>query len=140
MMKSEILIDTGFLIALNDLKDPFRDKAIAFAKTDTSKRLVPDVVLTEVTYLLKRHIGHHAVLTFLRAFAESPMELEAITKDDLKRASAIMTKYGDAKLDFVDCCIMALAERLEVASICTFDRRDFVIYRLPSGQALELLP
>jgi predicted nucleic acid-binding protein len=51
-----------------------------------------------------------------------------------------MEQYADARLDFVDCCIMALAERLDINQICTFDRRDFVIFRIANGEALELLP
>jgi predicted nucleic acid-binding protein len=60
--------------------------------------------------------------------------------DDVQRAAVIMAKYPTAKLDFVDCCIMALSERLSISQVCTFDRRDFVIYRRPNGEALELLP
>ena len=40
-----------------------------------------------------------------------------------------MEKYADARFDFVDCCIMALAERLAITQICTFDRRDFSIFK-----------
>jgi uncharacterized protein len=59
---------------------------------------------------------------------------------DVRRAHEIMTNYNDAKLDFVDACIMALAERLGIHQICTFDRRDFVIFRRTNGEPLELFP
>jgi hypothetical protein len=51
-----------------------------------------------------------------------------------------MTQYADANLDFVDCCIMALSERLQVRQICTLDRRDFSIFRPTHCDYLELLP
>ncbi len=101
---------------------------------------MPDVVLTEVTHLLHRHVGYHAVLVFLKAFTSSDAQLEPITKLDVQRSYEIMSKYSDAKLDFVDACIMALAERLDINQIATFDRRDFVIFRCANGEALELLP
>ena len=51
-----------------------------------------------------------------------------------------MAKYADARFDFVDCCIMALVERLDITQICTFDRRDFGIFRPAHCEYLELLP
>jgi len=48
--------------------------------------------------------------------------------------------YADARLDFVDCCIMALTERLDIRRVATFDRRDFSIFRPNHGDYLELLP
>jgi len=59
---------------------------------------------------------------------------------DLNRAREIMLAYASARFDLVDCCIMALAERLNVIQVATFDRRDFSIFRLPNGGYLELLP
>jgi predicted nucleic acid-binding protein len=40
-----------------------------------------------------------------------------------------LNKYISADLDFVDCCLTAIAERLNITQICTFDRRDFSIIR-----------
>ncbi|MCU0482246.1 MAG: PIN domain-containing protein, partial [Anaerolineae bacterium] len=59
---------------------------------------------------------------------------------DFIRMREIMTDYRDAKFDFVDCCIMALAERLNITHICTFDRRDFGIFRPKHVANLNLLP
>lgn len=101
---------------------------------------MPDVVLTEVTHLLRKFIGHHAVIRFLKAFSTSDMYVEPITMGDIQRAYEIMEKYRDARFDFVDCCIMALAERLNVIQICTFDRRDFSLFEPSHSDFLELLP
>ncbi len=60
--------------------------------------------------------------------------------DDVIRAAQIMERYADARFDFVDCCIMALAERLNITQVCTFDRRDFSIFRPTHCEHLELLP
>jgi predicted nucleic acid-binding protein len=140
MSRNSILTDTSFWVALGDVKDKYREQALQFARSNRQQRVVPDVVLTEVTHLLNRHVSFHAVLVFLKAFSASDVQLESVTMQDVRRAAEIMEQYADAKLDFVDCCIMALAERLEIYQICTFDRRDFVIFRRPDGEALELLP
>ncbi len=51
-----------------------------------------------------------------------------------------MDNYRSAKFDFVDCCIMALTERLNIRQVCTLDRRDFPIFRPKHCPFLELLP
>lgn len=101
---------------------------------------MPDVALVEVTHLLRNFINHNAMLAFLRIFSQSAFVLESVTMQDVRRAVEIMSKYADSRLDFVDCCIMAQAERLDITRICTFDRRDFAIYRPTHCETLELLP
>lgn len=51
-----------------------------------------------------------------------------------------MQRYREAELDFVDCCLTAIAERRNVQSICTFDRRDFSMIRPQHVDFFELLP
>jgi predicted nucleic acid-binding protein len=51
-----------------------------------------------------------------------------------------MSTYATAEFDLVDACIMALSERHEIKQICTFDRRDFSIFRPKHCEYLELLP
>jgi hypothetical protein len=134
------LIDTSFLYALADPADIHREKAAAFAHNDRRLRVMPDVVLTEVMYLVGRFLSHTAMLQFLHSIAYSDAVFEPINKNDLKRAHEIMSQYADARLDFVDCCIMALAERLNVGCVCTFDRRDFSLFKPSHCEYLELLP
>ena len=59
---------------------------------------------------------------------------------DFARAVALMDRYHDAELDFVDCCLTALAERLNITHICTFDRRHFAMIRPQHAEYFDLLP
>jgi predicted nucleic acid-binding protein len=139
--RNKLLVDTNVLFALADPDDIHRADALKFTEKDTSSVwLVPDVVLTEVTYLLHRFISQRAVINFLKAFPTSRMQIEPITMPDVKRASEIMEAYESARFDFVDCYILALAERLNVTQICTFDRRDFAIFAPTHCDFLELMP
>lgn len=56
------------------------------------------------------------------------------------RVKEIMLHYATAKFDFVDCCIMALSERLEITQVGTLDKRDFGIFRPKHVSHLDLLP
>lgn len=51
-----------------------------------------------------------------------------------------MQQYASANFDFVDCCIMALTERLNVTQVGILDRRDFSIFRPQHVNHLEILP
>jgi len=111
-----------------------------FIGNDHSIRLIPEIVLPEVAFLLNRAGGIPAVAQFLQAFIVAQPTMQNMLPGDLNRAREIMLAYASARFDLVDCCIMALAERLNVIQVATFDRRDFSIFRLPNGGYLELLP
>ncbi len=140
MPNSDVLVDSSFLFAVNNAKDKHNQLAKFFFEKNRLHRLVPDVVLPEVTYMLGTNIGQNAILRFLDVLITPQITLQSLTSPDVTRAREIMASYSDARLDFVDCCIMALSERLEVTRICTFDRRDFGIFRPRHCDYLELLP
>ena|SRR5579859_3632918 len=140
MASSALLLDSSFLFALNNVDDTYHRRATQYIGRDNRRQVIPDVVLTEVAYLLKTNVGQNAVLDFLDELITPGISLQALSPTDVIRAREIMATYADARLDFVDCCIMALSERLEVTRVCTFDRRDFAIFRPKHCPYLELLP
>ncbi|MFN8450283.1 MAG: PIN domain-containing protein [Anaerolineae bacterium] len=136
-----MLFDSSVLYALADPADGYRGEAVQFAISHPEiVQIVPDVVLTEVTHLLNKFVGHHAIIRFLKAFPASDAQLEPMSMPDIQRAYEIMATYAASRFDFVDCCIMALAERLNITQVCTFDRRDFAIFNPAHCDFLELLP
>lgn len=135
-----MLIESGFLVAVFNKADRHHRSASVFARDNPIQGLVPDVALTEVTYLLRRDGGPQAVDTFLRSFIMLDLPIECVSMIDLARAHEIMIGYPEARLDFVDCCVMALAERLNVTRILTYDRRDFAIVRPRHCDYFELMP
>ena len=135
-----ILVDSSFLYSLMDKSDSNGQLARDFVGTNREPFIVPGVTLFEVTHVLRHRIGQHAVTSFLRLILELQIPLGPILISDAAQALTIMEQYPDARLDFVDCCIMALSERLNVTQICTFDRRDFMIFRPSHCDYLELLP
>lgn len=82
----------------------------------------------------------NAVIKCLDGLIAARIPLELILSNDLKRIRDITAKYSDARFDFVDTCVMALSERLNITKICTFDHRDFSIFRPTHCEYLELLP
>jgi predicted nucleic acid-binding protein len=140
MMSESVLVDTSYLYALYNLQDTNHPAALEFARNSILISIVPDVVLPEVCYLFMRDIGHHIIPVFLDSLVASEAVLASLLNDDIKRATEIMRTYADAQFDVVDCCLMALAERLSITQICSFDRRDFSIFRPHHCDYLQLSP
>ena len=135
-----IIIDSSYLYALYNTSDGRSNEAQAFASDYEGESRIPEVVLPEVSYLFKRDFGDFGLSVFLTSLNSMIPPLESLSTADLLRTKEIEAKYADSKFDFVDCCIMALAERLQITRIATFDRRDFSIFRPRHCDFLELLP
>ena len=133
-------MDSGFLFALFNLRDPWHRNAEEFVAQNTETLFVPNVVLPEVCYLITRDFGHRGIETFLDYFAQLDAQFAPLEFSDLQRVRQVLSTYADAELDIVDCCIIAIAERLDIKHIATFDRRDFSLVRPRHGELLELLP
>lgn len=135
-----MLIDTSFLYSVYNVDDWQHARSLALIDNRHTPSLIPQVILPEVGFLFLRDGGHHAMLRFMEAFESSKAALVSITINDWQRATDIAKQYADAEFDIVDCCIMALAERLDIRQIATYDHRDFSIFRPQHCEYLELLP
>jgi uncharacterized protein len=140
MAKTYQLIDSSFLYALFHSNDKNHVAAANFVFNSTDFPLVPDVTLPEVSFLFLRDVGHYELRQFMKSLGDASIEFQPISIVDIQRAYEIAETYASAQFDLVDCCIMALSERLNITQVCTFDRRDFAIFRPKHCPYLELLP
>lgn len=136
----DILVDASYLVALGYPHDRNHIKAKNFAAQQTAGLLIPDVVLAEAIYNLQRLGGITATVRFSALLVAQLPQFLSLTIADFTRAVTLMDRYRDAELDFVDCCLTAMAERLDITGICTFDRRDFTMIRPDHTDYFELLP
>ncbi len=67
-------------------------------------------------------------------------EFVPLTAVDLRRAREVMARYADARLDFADASLVAVAERLKLVKIATVDRRDFSLVQPAHCKHFDLLP
>jgi predicted nucleic acid-binding protein len=135
---NRVLLDSSYLIALANPHDKYHSPAMKFSQSTGMGYVIADVVFTEVTYSVRKALGKSAELTFIDVYAEARYDLECVSKSDLRHVHTIMSKY--TQFDFVDCCILAIAERLNITRICTFDRRDFQTFVPSHTERLELIP
>jgi uncharacterized protein len=139
LARMSALLDTGFLLAVMDADDDLHATCAATLQAENDL-LLPDVVLPELAYLVLRELGYAVLTKFLRSVAAGELPLVRTTPEDLERAAEVLEKYADSRVDFVDCVIVALAERLNVTRILTVDRRHFSLFRPKHCQFFEIAP
>ena len=134
------IVDTSFLFALADSRDVNHQRAVDTAAVIDDLLILPITVLPEVCYLIDSRLGHAAMRRFVDTVAADDLQVELVNRDDLSRVTEILNQYADARVDFVDATIVALAERLKVTRILTLDRRHFELFRPQHCAAFEILP
>ncbi len=95
-------------------------------------------VITEAAWLLRHQPdGVQKLLAFVATGAVSILTLGS---EDARPISAILKKFHRLKPQIADAAIVHLAERESVRIVFTLDRRDFRVYRLKRGRALQIVP
>ena len=133
-----LLFDTGPLYALADADDAWHQRMLDFMEKRDETVLVPVTVLPEVTYLLRSRLGDRVERSFVGSLAARQMAIEPLQQADVERCETLLDRYRD--LGFVDCTVIAMAERLRLSAIVTTDRRHFSIVRPAHRMTFDLLP
>jgi predicted nucleic acid-binding protein len=97
-------------------------------------------VLTEAALLVEARLGMAFVRRLWDDVLDGVFEPLAVTPQVLALARAIDRRYGDANFGLVDCSCLALCELNRIATVFTYDRRDFALYRPAFTEALTLVP
>jgi uncharacterized protein len=104
------------------------------------------LAVTEVCHLLadpQRRGRPGLAAEFCAAIAEDELRVIEATPYDYRRMAELLATYASLRLQVVDACVIALAERLDVRELATLDRRDFLVVaprHLRKGERLTLLP
>jgi predicted nucleic acid-binding protein len=133
-----VLIDTGPMVALFSEDDGQHGRC-----TDALKALQPPLltcwpVIAEAAWLLRQR--PHSRYQLFDGFGNGMFRLLSLDADDLPAIAAVMRRYEDAGLQFADAALAHLAERENIRTVFTLDRRDFLIIRLKRNRTLALLP
>lgn len=135
-----VIVDTGIIYALADVKDSWHKKSVEFLNGFNGRLIVPSMVIPEACYLLNTYLGQNAELGFINSISNRELAVEHFNSEDLTRCIALLKKYNDLNLGFVDASVIATAERLKICKIMTTDKRHFSVVRPKHCEALILLP
>jgi hypothetical protein len=134
------IFDTNLLLAVASSNDRNHQSAKAAMREFTGERVIVAPMLTELFYLLSRDVNYQTAIATFELLQSSAFYIEDLTKSDMQRMAQIMLAYRDSQFDFVDTAIMAVAERLLIDTIFTFDRRDFAQIRPLHCPSFSQLP
>ncbi len=134
-----VIADTGFVVALANRSDS-KHQAVKAVYIERQMILLPQTVLAEVAYLIGRESGIGTVASFLKGLPVSRFSLIALVEQVILRVAEILNQYADSRVDFVDATVMAVAERLNIVTVLTLDRRDFSLFRPRHCNSHNLIP
>ena len=121
-----ILVDTNVLVTAARTAVPHHVAARLLRETD-DRLLVAPTVLAETCYLLHE-------------FGVPAPGLAVLTVADTARMAELAERYADLGLGGTDASLVALAERLGLTTLATFDRRHFTVVRPAHTPSFTLLP
>jgi predicted nucleic acid-binding protein len=135
-----VLIDTNILLALAFPRDVNHENARVAMRELTDERVIVAPVLPELFYLVQQRMDYSRAIQSFELITSNAFRIEPLSSADMRRMRQIMHDYQDNTFDFVDTALMAVAERLKITKIYTFDRRDFQVFQPKHYPYLMLLP
>jgi predicted nucleic acid-binding protein len=135
-----VIVDTGPLFAAAAARDTDHARCVELLSTARRPILVPALVVADVAYFLASRLGPPAEAAFAKAIADGELQVQSATAQDWERIHSLVVEYQDLPLGMVDASLVALAERLEVTTIATLDRKHFSVVRPRHTDHFALLP
>lgn len=133
-------MDAGPLYAYVDADDDYHAECLELLESHPGPLLVPELVITEVAYLLGTRLGAEAEVRFLGDFAAGNLTPEPVAAGDWLRMAGLVSTYRHLPLGSVDASVIAAIERRNLHEVATLDRRHFTVVRPRHADALSLLP
>jgi len=135
-----ILLDTSGLLAAIDSSQRLHAASAAALRAADPPYLLSPFVLAELDYLISTRVSTRAAAALLGQVADGAYRLEAMSPEDVGRATELIARYDDLELGLADASIVVLAERHRTADILTLDERHFRAVAGPAGRPFRLLP
>lgn len=133
---SEILVDTGPIVALLNKRDEFHEWARETMDGLAPPLLTCEPVLAEASHIVRRLEGGPAAV--LDLVARGVLEVAFRVDSELLALRTLITKYATVPMSLADACLVRMAEIRPRASILTLDS-GFGIYRRSGRHTLRLM-
>ena len=120
--------------------DQHHEACLALLASAQGPLLIPEPLITEITYMVGTRGGSEAEARFLEDTVDGPYDILSLSAEDRQRTAELVRAYADLPLGAADASVVALAERCGLQTVATLDRRHFSIIRPKHVPALTLLP
>ena len=135
---TRVLVDTGPLVAILSPRDEYHEACVATLRNLSGPLFSCWPVITEAAWLLRK--WPRAVQQLLHSIDGELLELLPLTGREGNEVSALMRRYEEIGPQLADASLIYLANREQIDTIFTLDRRDFSIYRSGRRRPFRILP
>jgi predicted nucleic acid-binding protein len=135
-----IVLDTSGLVAALDRGEAAHVEARRIIEASDAPLVLSPFVLTEVDYLLTRHVGIEAALELLADVEAGAYALAPFVSADVGAARKVAARYRDLAIGLAEASLVVLAGRHRTDAVLTLDERHFRALRTPDGRPFRLLP
>ena len=133
---SDILADTGVLVALLDRREKYHVWAVEQTRTMRPPLITCEAVLAELCFLIAQvPIG---IATVRANLASGAWTTDFSLKMEWPRVFALMDTYSDQPMSLADGCLVRMSEERAESKVFTLDRH-FEVYRRNRRQAIPLI-
>jgi predicted nucleic acid-binding protein len=121
---AQFITDSGALLALLDVKDKFHASAKQFvAANRTATFLIPEFIFAETMTLVKARLGARAAIQLGEQIQRSDQfHLIHLTDEERQAVWTLFSQYDDKDWSYPDCSLLALAQRMGLPTVFSFDR------------------
>lgn len=135
-----LIVDAGPLYAAAARRDRHHAACVELLTSAPRPLIVPVLAVTEAAYLIADRLGPSAELAFAVSIERGELIVGQVVAADWPRITSLVNEYADMHLGVVDASVVALAERLQISTVATLDRRLFAAVRPRHVEALTLVP
>ncbi len=137
-MKPRILVETGPLVAILNKRDSKHSICCSELRNLEPPLLTTWPIVTEAAWLLRSQ--PILVRKLVKSLGDGFLRLARLEESDVAGLVDIMKRYSDASFQLADVSLMHVAERENINVVFTLDRRDFLVFRKTTGEALSIIP
>jgi predicted nucleic acid-binding protein len=130
-MARNVLVDTGFLVALLSRRDRHHRWAAAQASRFAPPWITCESVLSECVHLMGRRGGPELAELLRRGAVIPAFHLE----DEIEAVLKFLHKYADVPMSLADACLVRMTETRADPLVLTTDD-DFHVYRRHGRQVV----
>lgn len=132
------MLDAGPLIGLLDGRDQWHAEAAQAWPALARRCVTMEAVVVEASHMMvKRRADQALVLELLISHGIPILAPHLLLHEACVH---LMRRYTSTPMDYADASLVAIAGRIGIHRVFTFDRRGFGEYRAVHGRAFEILP
>lgn len=135
-----LVVDASALYAQADAAEPGHTAVARILQAERGALVTTELAVAEADDLILRRLGVDVELAFVQDLAVGTFLVECLSREEIRKARALIERYRDLRLGLADASLAVLADRYATRRILTFDERAFRVVEPLQGGTFTILP